>query len=58
MSDGSTITIDEEYLHESIVNPNAKVVQGFDPVMAPYSFLSEDEVQSLIAYLKTLSDNQ
>lgn len=58
LADGSTITVDEEYLRESIVNPNAKIVEGYDPVMAPYSFLSDDEVQSLIEYLKTLSDNQ
>lgn len=58
LSDGSTITVDEEYLQESIVDPNAKIVEGYDPVMAPYSFLSDDEVQSLIEYMKTLSDNQ
>jgi len=58
MTDGTTITVDEEYLRESIVDPNAKIVEGYDPVMASYSFLSDDEVQSLIEYMKTLSDNQ
>lgn len=58
MTDGTTLTVDEEYLRESIVDPNAKIVEGYDPVMAPYSFLSDDEVQSLIEYMKTLSDNQ
>lgn len=58
LTDGNTITVDEEYLVESIVNPNAKIVEGYDPVMAPYSFLSDDEVQSLVVYLKSLSDNQ
>lgn len=57
MASGETITVDEEYLRESIVNPNAKIVEGYDPVMAPYSYLSDAEVQSLIAYLKSLSDN-
>lgn len=58
MASGETITVDEEYLRESIVNPNAKIVEGYSPVMAPYSYLSEAEVQSLIEYLKSLSDNQ
>ena len=54
LSDGSSIEVDEEYLRESIVNPSAKVVEGYDPVMAPYSFLSDTEIQSIIEYLKTL----
>lgn len=58
LADGSSITVDEEYLRESIVEPNAKIVEGYDPVMAPYSFLSDAEIQSIIEYMKTLSDNQ
>lgn len=58
LTDGTSVTVDEEYLRESIVEPNAKIVEGYDPVMAPYSFLSDDEVQSLIEYMKTISDNQ
>ena len=57
LASGETITVDDEYLRESIVNPNAKIVEGYDPVMAPYSFLSESEIESLIAYMKSLSDN-
>jgi mono/diheme cytochrome c family protein len=58
LTDGTTITADEEYLRESIVDPNAKIVEGYDPVMASYSFLSDDEVASLVEYMKSLSDNQ
>jgi len=58
LTDGSTITVDEEYLRESIVNPSAKIVEGYNPVMAPYSHLSDAEVESLIEYLKTLSTNE
>jgi len=58
LADGSEVVVDEEYLRESIVNPSAKIVAGYDPVMAPYSYLSDDEVQSLIEYMKTISDNQ
>jgi cytochrome c oxidase subunit II len=57
LTDGSTVTADDDYLHESIVSPNAKVVEGFDPGIMPQDFgtrLSEDEIQALIAYIKTL----
>lgn len=55
LQDGSTVTADEDYIHESIMSPNAKTVQGFQPVMPNMSSsLSESDVQSLIAYIKTL----
>lgn len=58
MQDGSTVTVDSAYVHESIVNPSARVVEGYQPVMVPYDYLSEAEIASIIAYLRTLSDNQ
>lgn len=58
LADGSTIEADEEYILESIVEPNAKMVEGYDPVMAPYSYLSDSELQSIVEYIKSLSDNQ
>lgn len=45
----------EEYLHESIVDPAAYVVEGFAPIM-PKDYadkLSEEEITDLIAYLLT-----
>jgi len=54
LASGEEITVDEEYLYESIVEPTAKIVKGYQPVMQPYSYLSEDEINSLIEYLKTL----
>jgi cytochrome c oxidase subunit 2 len=46
----------DDYIRESIVNPTAYVVEGFAPVM-PANFaqtLSADDINALIAYLKTL----
>lgn len=54
--DGSTTTADEEYITESITEPSARVVEGFQNAMVPYDYLSEGEVQSLIEFIKTLSD--
>jgi cytochrome c oxidase subunit II len=52
---GGTATVDENYIHESIVNPGAKVVAGFDNVMPTYAgSLNDREISALIAYIKTL----
>ncbi len=55
--DGSTATADEEYLRESIVEPSAKVVEGYPPSMVPYDYLSDSEINSLVEYIKSFSDN-
>jgi cytochrome c oxidase subunit 2 len=50
-----TVTADENYLRESIVNPAAKLVNGFGNVMpASYSALSQKQMDGLIAYIKSL----
>lgn len=57
---GETITVtkNDEYLIESIVNPYAKITDGYDALMADaYGSLSESDLQSIIEYIKTLSDN-
>lgn len=56
LDDGSTVTADEDYLTESIVNSQAKVVNGFAPVMPNYDYLSDSDVESLVAYIKSLSE--
>lgn len=47
---------DDDYLHESIVNPSAKQVAGFPHIMdQEYGFrLSEDDIEAIIVYSKTL----
>jgi cytochrome c oxidase subunit II len=58
--DGSTVKIDENYIRESILNPQAKVVKGYadgNGRSAMNSFqgaLSDAEVTALIEYIKTL----
>jgi cytochrome c oxidase subunit 2 len=56
MTDGLKVISDENYLRESIVNPNAKVVKGFAKgVMPSYQGqLTEDQLTALIEYIKTL----
>ncbi len=56
LADGSVALADESFLAESILNPGAKIVAGYGPVMPAYEGqLSEDQVNQLIAYIKSLS---
>src|SRR3954469_24587521 len=50
---GATITADEAYLRESILQPEAKITDGFDDLM-PKPELTEEELKQIIEYLKTL----
>ncbi len=52
---GGTAVADENYLRESILNPQAHLVAGYQGIMPTYQgLLSEENVMQLIAYLKTL----
>ena len=53
---GRTVVADENYIRESILDPGAKVVQGFKPVMPTFQGLvSEEQLNALVAYVKSLS---
>ena len=53
---GQTIVADEAYLRESIVNPQAKLVEGYPPIMPTFQgLISEEGLLQLIAYIKSLS---
>lgn len=55
LADGRKILADENYLRESIMTPQAKVVQGFQPIMPTFQgMVSEENLLQLIAYVKTL----
>ena len=57
LSDGGTVLADETYLHESILVPAAKVVAGYAAGNMPgyRERLTEDQVEALIAYIKSIS---
>ena len=52
--DGSSVLVDDDYLKESILDPNAKLVKGYAPIMPPAQ-LTEDQLDALVAYLKSAS---
>ena len=57
LAGGKTVLADDAYLRESILEPNAKIVSGFEPNIMPNfkGQLSEENVIQLIAYIKSLS---
>ncbi len=55
LMDGREVVADENYLRESIMNPQAKVVLGYQPIMPTFQgTVSEENLMQLIAYIKTL----
>ncbi len=55
LEDGTTISADENYLRESILNPKKNVVAGYQPVMPTYQGLLDDkQLDALVAYIKSL----
>jgi cytochrome c oxidase subunit 2 len=56
LEDGRTVTADENYVRECILDPGAKRVKGFQPIMPTFQGLvSEEQVNALVAYIKSLS---
>ena len=56
LQNNRSLIADEQYLRESILYPQAKLVAGYPPVMPTYQGqLSEDELMQLVAYIKSLS---
>ncbi|MFN7996193.1 MAG: cytochrome c oxidase subunit II [Bryobacteraceae bacterium] len=52
---GTTVIADETYIRESILNPRAKIVEGFQPIMPTFDGqLREEQVIALIAYIRAM----
>ncbi len=56
LEDGRTVMADENYIRECILDPGARRVKGFQPIMPTFQGLvSEEQVNALVAYVKSLS---
>lgn len=56
LTDGNIIKSEESYLRESILNPNNKVVEGYQANMPSFQgIITEEQVIQLIAYMKSIS---
>ena len=57
LADGSTVERDANYYRESILDPNAKIVNGYAPAMSSYQGqLDDDDINNVIAFIQTLSE--
>lgn len=72
LDDGTTITVDDAYIRQSIINPNAQIVEGFLPNLMPQNLeevfagieaeilanegVEIDMIADLIAYMQTLEE--
>jgi cytochrome c oxidase subunit II len=57
LTGGGTVTMDDAYIRESILMPQAKVVAGFQPIMPTFQGLvTEEQLLQLIAYIKSLGE--
>jgi cytochrome c oxidase subunit 2 len=55
LANGATVNVDESYLRESILNPQAKLVNGYQPLMPTFQGLvNEEGVMALIEDVKSL----
>ncbi len=59
LANGQSVVADENYIRESILNPQAKIAAGFAPVMPTFQGqVSEDDLIRLLAYVRTLGAEQ
>jgi cytochrome c oxidase subunit 2 len=54
LTDGTTIVVDEDYIHESIEAPQAKIVAGYESQLMPTYNFTDEQIADIIAYIKTL----
>jgi len=55
LTDGRKVVADENYLRESIMNSQAKIVAGYQGIMPTFQgMVTEENLLQLIAYIKTL----
>lgn len=55
LASGQQVTVDENYVRNSILEPMKDIVQGFPPQMPSFKGqLSDKKIDGLIAYLKTI----
>lgn len=55
MVDGATVVVDDAYIIESITNPDAKQVQGYEKLMVRY-FLPQEDLLALVEFTRQLAD--
>lgn len=59
LNNGQTVMADDMYIRESILNPSAKIVAGYTPIMPTFQGqLGEEQILQLTAYIKSLAKQE
>jgi cytochrome c oxidase subunit 2 len=54
LTDGRTLTADDNYVRESILSPQAKIVAGYGPIMPTFAGqINEENLIALVAFVKS-----
>ncbi len=57
LRDGRVVTADDAYIRESILEPDKRVVAGYEPLMPSFEGLvGDDEILRLTAFIRSLKD--
>ncbi len=55
LTNGQTVTADDEYIRNSILNPSSQIVEGYTPIMPTFKGqVTEEQLNALVAYIKSL----
>jgi cytochrome c oxidase subunit 2 len=58
LTNGQTVTADDAFLRQAILNPSQHVTQGYAPIMPTYQGqISEEGIIALVEYIKQLDSN-
>jgi cytochrome c oxidase subunit 2 len=56
LTNDTVVTADDNYIRESILNPQGQIVKGFGPIMPTFQGqVNEEELLKLLAYIKSLA---
>ncbi|HEY0920811.1 c-type cytochrome [Devosia sp.] len=58
LADGSTVTADDAYISQSMLEPDARIVAGFEPGAMPSfaELIEPDQVEAIVAYIRSLGE--
>ncbi len=55
LSDGTTVTAEDNYIRQSVLDPNSQIVAGYSPQMPSFQGrLKDDQIDALIDFIKTV----
>lgn len=58
LKNGQEVTVDVDYIRESILQPRAKIVEGYEPIMPIFEGqISEQSLLQIVTYIKSLTES-